>query len=350
MARSDRLHIHTSHDRVHRVATADGWPITLYEYEPNPMLPRASAYPVLLGHGSFCRYNFFDHGAGFGLSPWLAARGFHVFALDLRGRGESVARPHESEQLYRRRRHWEVEDFVRYDVPAAIETVIRQSGAPSLDYLGHSLGGIIAFAHLLRTGDSRVRRFIAAGTLSPVTGARLGLPKRQERGRMHLLDWMAPLSQLVPHFPVRPAARVAASLVPTPLLPLQPAFNARNTEPEVLRRFMANGTVSIPARKIQSLARWFDAERSEWHAHSFAHWRHPTLWMASKADALVPASWSRRDYEAALAASGSEDLEYIEFSRRNGHAADYGHGDMFLGRHVEREVFPVVARWFGRHG
>jgi hypothetical protein len=36
---------------------------------------------------------------------------------------------------------------------------------------------------------------------------------------------------------------------------------------------------------------------------------------------------------------------YLEFGRAHGHAVDYGHIDLVLGRRAPAEVFPILGRW-----
>src|SRR5688572_23527620 len=121
-----------SYNLRHRVASADGWPITLYEYSPRQPVGHTESIerpeqlpPVILCHGAFSRFHIYDWGSGAGLAPHLARQGRRVFAIDLRGRGDSYARaPHRRVgQLLSK--GWTIDDLLSHDVPAAVQFVTQ---------------------------------------------------------------------------------------------------------------------------------------------------------------------------------------------------------------------------------
>ena len=71
----------------------------------------------------------------------LAARGIDCWSVDLRGHGASV--PPDP-----RRDDWTFDAYVERDLPAALEEVARRTGrrVAELDYVGHSLGGLVGLA------------------------------------------------------------------------------------------------------------------------------------------------------------------------------------------------------------
>ncbi|HVY48917.1 MAG TPA: alpha/beta fold hydrolase, partial [Minicystis sp.] len=87
--------------------------------------------PVLLVHG-YGQNRYAWHLPSRSFSNYLARAGFDVYNLDLRGHGRSR---HLGAQ---RPRH--VSEFVREDVPTALEEVQRLSGGRPVFYVGHSLG------------------------------------------------------------------------------------------------------------------------------------------------------------------------------------------------------------------
>ncbi len=98
--------------RPHRFRASDGWPLELHEYLPEPGMPRAPR-PVVCCHGAFCNHRIFDLGGGAGLAPWLASQGFHVFAINLRGRDPSLPRSALARWRCRLARGWTLQDFER---------------------------------------------------------------------------------------------------------------------------------------------------------------------------------------------------------------------------------------------
>ena len=71
----------------------------------------------------------------------------------------------------------------------------------------------------------------------------------------------------------------------------------------------------------------------------------PALLLAGAADALAPPASVAAAYEAL----GSPDKTYAVLGTATGCAADYGHGDLLLGRHAPEEVYPRIARWLEAH-
>ncbi len=86
----------------------------------------------MMANGAYFGRGFADH---------LAERGIDVYILDWRGHGASVPPdPH--------RERWSFDDYVRADLPAAIDAVCADAGVRigELAYLGHSLGGLVGLA------------------------------------------------------------------------------------------------------------------------------------------------------------------------------------------------------------
>jgi pimeloyl-ACP methyl ester carboxylesterase len=93
--------------------------------------------PVLLVHG-FGQNRYAWHLPSRSFANRLAHAGYDVFNLDLRGHGRS--------RHFGARRCQGVEDYVREDLPAAIEEIQALSGGRSVWVVGHSLGGLVAYA------------------------------------------------------------------------------------------------------------------------------------------------------------------------------------------------------------
>ena len=73
------------------------------------------------------------------LAVGLSSRGFDCFTLDFRGHGASAPpRARDTD--------WSFDDYVRFDLPAAVEGVARAAGASKIAYVGHSLGGLTGLA------------------------------------------------------------------------------------------------------------------------------------------------------------------------------------------------------------
>jgi pimeloyl-ACP methyl ester carboxylesterase len=95
--------------------------------------------PVLLLHAYLC-----NAGSWWRLRRWLTARGHAVQALDL----EPFA---------------DIDSYASV-IAAQIDAICRQTGAPSVILIGHSMGGLAARAYLRAHGPRRVERVITLGS------------------------------------------------------------------------------------------------------------------------------------------------------------------------------------------
>ena len=337
-----------SYDRRHRVLSQDGWPLAIYEYKPRGQ--SRSAVPVLCIHGTNCRYGIFDGGADFGLAPFLAKQGFHVFAVDLRGRGLSAPRGRLNRAAVLLRRGWTLDDFLYKDLPTAFEFALKSSGATQLDAIGHSLGGMLLLELLAESRDGRVRKVVTVGS-GDAPAMMLPLPSEPRKGdkppqrKVNVGLVLAPFALSARYTPVHWGARLAALALP--LAPqaaregwvdpmLTTLLNPRNMDAARVETFLARSLSGISARKFWSfgkLVRKFQQTPPAWDRH-----RHPTLLLAGARDGLVPVASVQQTY----ARTTHPASRMVELSLANGHAADYGHVDLLLGRHVEREVFPLI--------
>src|SRR5262249_32693639 len=80
-----------------------------------------------------------------------------------------------------------------------------------------------------------------------------------------------------------------------------------------------------------------------------AHWaqvHQPLLFVAGQKDfALAPPAAVRHAFYKAASA----DKELVILSKKNGFSADYGHGDIPVGKQAPREVFPLVERFLWKN-
>ncbi|MCB0218354.1 MAG: alpha/beta fold hydrolase [Chrysiogenetes bacterium] len=334
------------YDAVHRVATSDGWPIALYEYKPKgaPQPGAAPKAPLLAVHGAFSRFNIYDMTPGVGLAPWLAERGWHVFALDLRGRGESLPRRALRRSRALLQQGWTYHDFVRHDIPAAIGAVLEKSGANQTDYIGHSMGGLLAYTYLGETEDQRVRRVVTVG--SPGMFSRpnqQALPKDEKR--VDLLQLVAPFMETMPIIPVHLATRALSLLGErAPKQAIGIALNPDNTDPEVLRTMLWHGLTPVSSKKFKSFLHFTNIGSPEAAKNVMERFSHPVMLISGQKDLLVPPTLVRDTFEAL----GSTEKSQINCAKAEGFSADYGHGDLLVGRNVAKEVFPRIQDWLTR--
>ncbi|MCB1152522.1 alpha/beta fold hydrolase, partial [bacterium] len=123
-------------DVMHYRATSDGWRIALHEFRPADGKKRKGA-PVLMCHGLGGNHHIFDFAEGLSLARYLAGEGHHVFLLDLRGAGDSEKAPITDG----RRFDWTLQTYLSRDLPTAVDAVLEITGAKTVHWVGHSMGG-----------------------------------------------------------------------------------------------------------------------------------------------------------------------------------------------------------------
>jgi len=334
-----------SYDRRHRVPSRDGWPLAIYEYEPRA---GERPIPVLCVHGANCRYGIYDGGLGFGLAPWLAARGFHVFAVDLRGRGLSAPRKLLARTTALVGKGWTLGDFWTKDLPTAFDFALTRSCAVQLDYVGHSLGGMLGLELVERTQDRRIRRIVTVGSgdarAMMVSDPNPGEPENSRAASVYVGALLAPFALSSRYTPIHWAARMGARmlhLAPPETLRsmLSMLMNTDNMDNDVLDFFLSTCLAGVSSKKFWSYGALY--RRS--HERAAAAKRHtfPTLMLAGGADRLN----SVRKVRETFSRCTHPDSRLIELSRAAGASADYGHVDLLLGKRVEQEVFPSIGDW-----
>src|SRR5688572_3629564 len=118
---------------VDYVTTQDGWKIALHRHHGTKR-----RFPVLLVHGLASNYRNMDFPIkDLSLARFLSQHGFDTWIVDLRGSGLS------KKKFLRYR--WYFDDFVFQDLPAAVEQIMKVTKAPRLHWIGHSMGGLLAY-------------------------------------------------------------------------------------------------------------------------------------------------------------------------------------------------------------
>jgi len=316
-----RLRLQAVQDEVIRATTADGWSLALGRRAPRAP-PRAP--PVLLVHGLAVNRLFLDFPfRAHSLAATLAGAGLDCFSLDLRGHGGSRRGPS---------RDWTVDDYIRLDLPAALEAVRRATGAPRALVVGHSQGALIALAGATLYPEQVAGVVALAG---PTHFGRAAPPS--------LFSKFLFLGRRLVRFAAITIAPVAGLLH---LRVAQASINTRNVERPVLRRMLASAVENVAAGVARQFAFWAAQDRFcsmdgalDYRA-GLSRARQPALFVAAALDGLAPPAVVRAGYQAW---GGEKELFTAGLS--SGLSAEYGHGDLVFGRRAPEEVFPRIRDW-----
>lgn len=320
-------------DAVETVTTSDGAKIVLGHLSPRG---EASALPpVLLCHGLAMNRHAFALDPERSLAARLAAEGRDVWVLELRGAHPDTRGPATRFSTF--------DSYVEVDIPEAIDFVCARTGAPHVDWVGFSMGGMLAYAYLGACRGERVRRLVTIG--SPV---RFG---DHPRGRQLVPRPLVALAGRLRYTPFRVLALLVAPLmlrrVPYRITRAVRPWNYRTP---VLRAVMANSFGDVPTGVTMQFIRWinegsFDSnDRRRDYAAGLRDIRVPMLVIVGSRDRLAPASVARHAFDL----SGSTEKEFVEVGRATGAGREYDHLDLVLGEHAPDEVFPRAVEWISR--
>lgn len=328
--------------------TKDGWKLGIKHFRPDR--PDPGKRPVVLCHGLGLNGTFWTLTENH-LPYQLASRGYDVFVVDMRGSGASrrTGRVGKVNSLLRHtpflevgEDDWGVDHESFYDVPAILDYVERETGHRSVNWVGHSLGGMLMFPYLeLWPEPQRIATFVAMGSPVVLVSAPETEMLRANRGLRKLLGVMS----------TSRTARFLAITRPPGLDRIDRFYySAENVDELTVDRFYGY-TLEDPGpgalRQLDhylEFGRMVSADRRHDYAAMMDRVKVPTLYVAGEGDVLAPMDSVVWTYEAA----GSADKTLARFGMREGHLADYGHCDLVWSRHAPDEVFPVLIDWLDR--
>jgi len=290
---------------------------------------------VVLVHG-YGQNRYAWHLPSRSLFNHLVKAGFDVFNLELRGHGRSRhLGAHPPSQAC---------DFVREDVPAAIEVIQKITGPRPVFLVGHSLGGLVAYASAAHLQGA------IAGVVS------LGSPYQFTRGSWALATFGTAMLALdrrvsfghggIELKPIMESVRLLRGFIESPIFPLPiRGFAPGSLEPQVLAQHMS---LAMDVGSVAVLRNMFLAaaearlgghclgELSPYAAAFEALTDLPLLVVAGTRDDLAPPA----SVEPAYLRSRSRDRTYRTFPR--------GHLDLLVGRDSPQTIWPLLEAWLKR--
>ncbi len=321
-------HVPYHADALYWATTADGWKLALHRRIPET---RRFKQPVILCHGLGANRFNLDF-PGHSLAEYLNREGFDVWVCELRGAGYSSTPAPFSRYRY----DWNFDTLVRRDIPAVIGRICELTGCADLLWVGHSMGGMVMYAHLAEA-DPRVKAVFAIA--SPVT--------------FDELTWSAhvrPIGRLLSFLPAF-HQRFWATL----MAPLSGRFggkpgiisNDANVDMPFGRHIMPNLSTDLPMTLVMHTAKWSEsgqlvsADGACNYYERMAEITTPMGFAVGAADRLATPKSVRDAFERC----GSADKTFRFYSKADGDQADYGHGDIVFGRSAPDEVFTHVAEF-----
>lgn len=327
-----RIYRHPSKpDETLDVTTEDGWRLALHRYRREAATP-VRRHPALLVPGLGANRVSFDLAADLSLARRLAKRGYEVFVPELRGHGLSQM----PRWFGKRRFGWSFDDYLTKDIPAHLAAVREATKAKQVHWVGHSMGGILLYAHLASGGSRDVKCGIAVGSSLDYSGSK---------------SWFKPIARLrwitglVPAVPLGWMSLMGAPLAARGKGSIADRFvvHVDNVEPRTYRLLQATCFHAVSAPVLRQLATAFvegglrtrDGKRC--YSDGLRKAKSPVLAIAGDRDMQCPPDAAR----ATLEELGSADKELKVFS-------PYGHFDLLMGRTAAHEVLPSIDGWLDR--
>jgi len=325
--------------------TADGWRLGVRRYRP--ARPDPGKLPVVLCHGLGLNATFWtitdNH-----LPGQLAGNGYEVFVFDLRGSGGSHRIGHLG-QVNRVLREapvpelgngdWTVDDLVRYDIPAILDHVRRLTGHERINWVGHSLGGMMMYP-FLEIGDrpERIHTYVGMGAPALLAIAPQTPMLRANRALQTLTRGVSTSRMARPMQLLRPPGLGKVDRF---------YFNADNVDRRTISRFYGYTLEDLGRGALKQLEVYLatghlvSADGSIDYALLLPRIETPTLLIAGEGDIMadVPSTLMT------LNGLSSPDKTLWVYGRKHGHVDDYGHCDLVWSRHAPREIFPELIDW-----
>jgi lysosomal acid lipase/cholesteryl ester hydrolase len=330
--------------------TADGWKLGIRRVRPN--YPDPAKLPIVLCHGLGLNGTFWtitdDH-----LPSQLAAKGYEVFIVDMRGSGAShrVGLPGKINSFLRQTpirevgaRDWTVDDEANYDVPAILEYVQRETGSERINWVGHSLGGMLMFPFLEFSPEAeRIANFVDMGGVAMVVDTpEIRRMRKADKGLRMLSLGLS-------------TGRLGRPMMYGRMPGLEQIdrfyYTSANVDKRTVSRFYGYTLEDPGAGALKQLdpylwtGHMLSADQSIDYASALDRITTPILMVAGEADIMADIPSTLLTFQNL----GSADKSLMRFGRLDGQIADYGHCDLVWSRNASKEVFPPVIDWLDRH-
>jgi pimeloyl-ACP methyl ester carboxylesterase len=317
-----RLALPPAADAVLFGRTSDGWRIALSRQRARGAAKRL---PVLLCHGIAVNHHAMDFAVpGLSLALAIAERGFECFSIDLRGHGLSSPAPGAP-------RTWTLDDYLRMDIPAALEAIREETGSEQVLWVGHSQGALLGLA-ACALHPERIAGVVAIAPPS-LFGTTPALRRLVRIGELGLGSFLRAIARLWAPFGPAWHPRLADL-----------AVRKANVEPEAYRLFLANATETVNAGVVAQFAHCIEEDRFRSlddrvdYGALFPQCRRPALFVSGEQDGLAPP----RAVEDACVRWGGPKRYWSA-------GPAYGHADLLIGRRAQLDVHPFVAAWLEEH-
>lgn len=347
----------------HHPTTTDNWTLSLERFLPSNGAPKRK-FPVLICHGVIGNRNYFKLREGDSIVQTLREAGYEVWLMDLRSRdggtkaslwfSKSDNPEHKNFEFKhllsakwwfgdKKYSDFSFDEYALKDADTAISYVLNVTGATQLNWIGHSMGGMIAYTRIGTFNEDRIANLVTIGSPFIFEKDTMGKKLKNMNGT---LGWMTNITPVVPtgsvskanantglYAPFLKLFYYSENIFPDDELQLK-RYSAVNESPKVFKQFKSaveKGSFSSLDGKIN-------------YSDNLKNINTPVFIVAGRRDHLASVSTVRSIYESI----GSFDKELYTVSRGNGASEDYGHVDLVIGKNVNKDVNQPIINWLNK--
>ncbi len=344
----------------------DGWELNLIRYNSG----KTYENPVILCHGLAANKNSVDFG-DFNTDEWfkyslasylsLPKRNekisFDCWVSQLRGRGKKITfNPEKNPDKYK----WCVDDYIEKDIPSIVNYIqnwylVNRNFKPKIFWIGKSMGGMIGYGYAeTDEGKRNLKGLITIG--SPIAFEYNSI----------LLE---PIARLAPRnisFPINVSEILHKKKIYMDAFK-KSAANEINIDPAILNKYINIGMNNTISSKVLNQFLLFYRHnnfckypKNPWlfdlvgkipllkkinpvysYKKNLDKIETPLLAIAGNDDKAA----EPREVRFSTYNVSSQDVTYMNFSKKNGYTQDYGHLDLNLGLNAKDEVYNFIYEW-----
>ena len=321
---------------IHHPKTSDNWDLTLEHHSPRKNTV-AKKYPVIICHGLVGNRNYFKIKEEESIVYRLISNGYDVWLLDLRGRKDAGT---PSLFFGDKKYDYSFDDYAIKDVDAAISYVLDKTKAEKVNWIGHSMGGMVVYTRLGTFKENRIANLVT-----------LGSPFSFPNTTKYLKAMSSNFTFLLRVLPVIPSANLAHMesdyKIPLPNTPIRLFYYKENTEKEVEHALKSLSTNNESPNVLKQFAAGIETgeilslDRNTSYTANLKNIKVPALLIAGRRDHLGTPMIVRYVYDNIT----SSDKTMFVAGRADGLAEDYGHVDLVMGTNSDKDINIPITNW-----
>ncbi|MDX1958217.1 MAG: alpha/beta fold hydrolase [Leptospiraceae bacterium] len=319
--------------KIYHPKTVDGWELTMEHFpSKNPTILRK--YPVILCHGLMGNRKNFTLNEAYSIANQLSLDGYDVWTLDLRGRPEGGS-PNWFFGNYTF--NYSFDDYFKKDVDTALNFVIEKTGANKVNWIGHSMGGMIIYARIGTLGDDRIANLITIGSPfifhHPTDG-------------MNTMKSFNVLMPVVIFVPTGYLSKISAITRIRPKFLVGQFWYSPNMDDEY--KFLMQGTNDESKDVLRQFSfavgndGFYSLDKKTSYTSNLKNIKIPVMLISGKRDFLGSPYTVRYAFDSI----GSKDKTFLSIGKSEGSSEDYGHVDLISAKQtILEDIVTPIKKW-----